>query len=101
MLPELLKQTGPDREMPTVPADGACATRAPRNEILRASKHLWRNWSGYHRRSRVETKMNCVKQLGQRLMSREFDRQVAEVQLRAAILNRFTALGSPVTVAMG
>lgn len=45
-----------------------------RNEILRASKHLgralWRNWSGYHRRSRVETKMNCVKLLGQRLMSR-------------------------------
>ena len=30
-----------------------------RNEVLRASKHLgralWRNWSGYHRRSRVET----------------------------------------------
>ena len=31
-----------------------------RNEALRASKYLgraiWRNWSGYHRRSRVETK---------------------------------------------
>ena len=76
-----------------------------RNEILRASKHLgralWRNWSGYHRRSRVETKMNCVKLLGQRLMSRDFDRQVAEVQIRAAVLNRFTALGIPMTVAAG
>ena len=76
-----------------------------RNESLRASKHfgraLWRNWSGYHRRSRVETKMNCVKQLGLRLMSRDFDRQVAEVQIRAAVMNRFTALGIPVTVAMG
>lgn len=76
-----------------------------RNEILRASKHLgralWRNWSGYHRRSRVETKMNCVKLLGQRLMSREFDRQVAEVQIRVAVLNRFTALGIPMTVAAG
>lgn len=75
-----------------------------RNEILRTSKHLgrslWRNWSGYHRRSRVETKMNCVKLLGQRLMSRDFDRQVAEVQIRAAVMNRFTALGIPVTVAM-
>ena len=74
-----------------------------RNEILRASKHLgralWRNWSGYHRRSRVETKMNCVKLLGQRLMSREFDRQVAEVQIRVAVLNHFTALGIPMTVA--
>jgi len=41
----------------------AAGARA-RNEVLRASKHLgralWRNWSGYHRRSRVETKMNCV-----------------------------------------
>lgn len=76
-----------------------------RNEILRASKHLgralWRNWSGYHRRSRVETKMNCVKLLGQRLMSQDFDRQVAEVQIRVAVLNRFTALGIPTTVAIG
>lgn len=76
-----------------------------RNAILRTSKHLgralWRNWSGYHRRSRVETKMNFVKLLGQRLMSRDFDRQVAEAQIRAAVLNRFTALGIPVTVAAG
>lgn len=76
-----------------------------RNEVLRASKHLgralWRNWSGYHRRSRVETKMNCVKLLGQRLTARDFDRQVAEVQIRVAVLNRFTALGIPTTVAIG
>lgn len=76
-----------------------------RNEVLRASKHLgralWRNWSGYHRRSRVETKINCVKLLGQRLMPRDFDRQVAEVQIRAAVMNRFTALGIPVTLALG
>ena len=40
-----------------------------RNEALRASKRfgrtIWRRWSGYHRRSRVETKMHCVKLLGQ------------------------------------
>jgi len=76
-----------------------------RNEILRTSKHLgrvlWRRGSGYHRRSRAETKMNCVKLLGQRLMSRDFDRQVAEVQIRTAVLNRFTALGIPITVAAG
>lgn len=33
-----------------------------RNEALRASKYLgraiWRNWSGYHRRSRVETTLS-------------------------------------------
>jgi hypothetical protein len=58
-------------------------------------------WSGYHRRSRVETKMHCVKLLGLRLMARDFDRQVAEFQVRVAVLNRFTALGIPVTDAVG
>ena len=81
------------------------AGAAARNEALRASKYLgralWRRWSGYHRRSRVETKMHCVKLLGQRLMARDFDRQVAEFQVRVAILNGFTALGIPVTKVVG
>jgi hypothetical protein len=76
-----------------------------RNEALRASKRfgrtIWRRWSGYHRRSRVETKMHCLKLLGQRLMARDFDRQVAEFQVRVAVMNGFTALGIPVTEAMG
>ena len=55
----------------------------------------------YHRRSRVEKKMHCVKLLGQRLMARDFDRQVAEFQVRVAILNGFTALGIPVTKVVG
>ncbi len=33
-------------------------------------------------------------------MVRDFNRQVAELQVRAAILNRFTRLGTPMTVAM-
>ncbi len=45
--------------------------------------------------------MNCLKQLGQRLMSRDSDRHVAEVQIRAAVMNRFIALGIPLTVAAG
>jgi hypothetical protein len=76
-----------------------------RNEALRASKYLgralWRRWSGYHRRSRVETKMQCVKLLGQRLMARDFDRQVADFQVRVAMLNGYTALGIPVTKVVG
>jgi hypothetical protein len=36
--------------------------------------------------------MHCVKLLGQRLMARDFDRQVAEFQIRAAVLNGFTTL---------
>jgi len=77
---------------------------AARNEILRATRRLgrtiWKKWSGYHRRSLVETKMRCFKLLGERIMARDFDRQVAELQVRAAVLNRFTRLGTPITVAM-
>ena len=85
----------PDHGSPTRPGPG------PANEALRASKYLgralWRRLTGYHRRSRAETKMNCVKLLGQKLMARDFDRQTAELQVRIAILNRFTAIGIPVT----
>jgi hypothetical protein len=77
---------------------------AARNEILRATRRLgraiWKKWSGYHQRSLVETKMRCFKLLGERIMARDFDRQVAELQVRAAALNRFTRPGTPVTVPM-
>jgi len=67
-----------------------------RNEILRATKRLgrtiWKKWSGYHRRSLVETKMRCFKLLGERVIARDFDRQVAKLQIRAAQL---TECGSP------
>lgn len=52
----------------------------------------------YHRRGLVETKMRCFKRLGERVMARDFERQVAELQIRAALLNRFTQLGTPQTV---
>lgn len=76
-----------------------------RNEAVNASRYLgraiWRRWSGYHRRSRVESKMHCVKLMGQSLMARDLDRQVAEIQVRIAVPNRYTALGIPVTVPVG
>ncbi|MGZ2260008.1 IS5 family transposase [Roseobacter sp. A03A-229] len=76
-----------------------------RNEAVNASRYLgraiWRRWSGYHRRSRVETKMHCIKLLSQSLMARDFDRQVAEIQVRVAVLNKYTALGIPVTEVVG
>jgi hypothetical protein len=69
------------------------------NEAVRSLKYLgralWRQLTGYHRRSRVETKMHCIKLLGQRLSARDFERQVA------AILNDFMALGIPKTEAVG
>ncbi len=45
--------------------------------------------------------MHCVKLLAQRLIARDVDRQVAELQVHIAILNGDTALGIPVTNAMG
>ena len=45
--------------------------------------------------------MHCVKLLGQRLMARNFERQVVEVQVRIAVMNGYTALGIPVTEAVG
>lgn len=73
-----------------------------RNETLRAMKRLgraiWKKWSGYHRRSLVETKMHCFKLLGQRLAARTFDRQTTELKVRAAILNRFSQIGTPNTI---
>ena len=76
-----------------------------RNDAVNAQRYLgrtlWRCWSGYHRRSRVETKMHCIKLLGQSLMARDFERQVAEIQIRIAVLNRYTALGIPVTEPVG
>ncbi|XZG70536.1 IS5 family transposase [Chitinibacteraceae bacterium HSL-7] len=64
-----------------------------RNEALRATRRLgralWQRWTGYHRRSLVEAKIRCFKLLGARVSARTFDRQVAELQIRAALLNHF------------
>ena len=42
-----------------------------------------------------------MKLLGQRLAAQDFDRQTAELQVRIAILNHFTALGIPITQPVG
>ena len=46
---------------------------------------IWKHWSGYHRSSLVETKMNlnCFKRLGEKVMARTFERQVTELNIRA------------------
>ncbi len=72
-----------------------------RNELLRIVKRLgrtlWKKWSGYHRRSLVETKLHCIKLLGDKLIARNFDSQVNEIHARMAVLNKFTELGRPHT----
>ncbi|OHX17499.1 hypothetical protein BI343_11885 [Chromobacterium amazonense] len=44
--------------------------------------------------------MRCFKLLGERVIARDFDRQVAELLIRAAMLNRFKGQGTPVMVRM-
>ncbi|BBF79430.1 mobile element protein (plasmid) [Acinetobacter ursingii] len=72
-----------------------------RNELLKTIKRLgrslWKKWSGYHRRSLVETKMHCIKLLGDKLTARSFPSQVNEIHARVAVLNKFTELGRPHT----
>ena len=80
---------------------GATARNGALRSCRRLGRAIWKRWTGYHRRSLVEAKMRCLKLLGERLMSRNFDRQVAELQIRAAILNRFTSLGTPLTQRAG
>lgn len=45
--------------------------------------------------------MHFVKLLGDGIMAREFNRQVTELQVRAAVLNGFAALGIPQTHPVG
>jgi hypothetical protein len=72
------------------------AARA-RNEILRASGHFgrafWKRLTGYHARSRIEAQMRRLKAFGERIASRDPNRQAAEVHTRIALMNRFSALG--------
>ena len=77
---------------------GAAARNETMRAITRLGRTIWKKWSDYHRRSLVETKMHCFKLLGQRVASRTFDRQITELKVRAAILNRFSQIGTPNTV---
>lgn len=38
--------------------------------------------------------MRCLKAFGERIAARDPDRQTAEIQIRIALMNRFSALGS-------
>ncbi len=66
-----------------------------RNKLLKTVKRLgrtlWKKWSGYHRRSLVETKMHCIKLLGDKLSARNFQSQVNEIHAPcAAVLLKYS-----------
>jgi hypothetical protein len=69
--------------------------------IRRQGRDQWKQESGYHRRSIIENVMYRYKTIGgDRLRSREFQRQATEVYLNCAILNRMAALGMPESYAV-
>ncbi len=82
-----------------------CPAAIARNETLRATRYygraFWKRWTGYHVRSRIEAKMRCLKAFGERIAARDPDRQTAEIQIRIALMNRFSALGTANIVRVG
>jgi hypothetical protein len=72
--------------------------------VLRGRKvgrEEWKKESGYHRRSLVETAMMRLKTIfAGRLKAREWKRQVTELRIRCAALNRMTGLGMPPSYAV-
>ena len=70
-------------------------------EVRKRGVKAWKKKSGYHRRSLVETAFFRLKTIfAERLRSREAQRQVTEVMLRCAAMNRMTELGMPESYAI-
>jgi hypothetical protein len=82
-----------------------CLVARARNETLRAIRHFgrayWKRWTRYHARSQIEAKMRCLKAFGERITARHTDSQTAKIQIRAALMNRVSALGTAKIVRVG
>ena len=76
-----------------------CSAARRRDETLRATRHfgrsLWKRLTGYHVRSRIQAQMRRLKAFGERLASRDPDRQAAEIHTGMALMNRFSARLEP------
>jgi hypothetical protein len=59
-----------------------------------------KRWTGYHARSWIEAKMRCLKSFRERIAARHPDNQTAEIQIRAALINRFNLLGTAEIIRM-
>jgi hypothetical protein len=74
--------------------------RLDRDENLRAirarGRRAWKQESGYHERSLVETSFSRIKRMfGDGVRGRTLDAQHCELMLRCAVMNRWTSLGMP------
>ncbi len=83
---------------------GALASNEALKACHRLGRSIWKKWSGYHRRSLVETKTHGFKRLGERVMARTFEPQVVgqvvALHVRVALLHRFTQVGRPTMVSV-
>jgi len=65
-------------------------------DMKKRGRKKWKQQSGYHRRSLVETAMARFKPIvGPQLQARAWKRQQVEVKIGCGLLNRFTQLGMP------
>ena len=64
--------------------------------VRKLNMEKWKEISGYHRRSRVETAMYRYKQImGDKLMARNKENQKTEYRIACNILNKMASLGLP------
>ena len=80
---------------------GAAGVEIPRTRALATMERLPPQKPRRNQDALCEPKDREAKLLGQRLMARDFDRQVAEFPVRVAVLNGYTALSIPVTTVTG
>ena len=67
--------------------------------IAEVGRKAWKQETGYHRRSLAETAMSRYKTIiGPSLKARTFANQQAEAAIAVRCLNRFTAIGMPVSI---
>jgi Transposase DDE domain len=70
-------------------------------KIRQIGRTKWKQESGYHRRSLVETSMFRIKTLlGTRLSTRKFEHQQVEAAIWCNVINQMTNLGMPLSVAV-
>ena len=67
-------------------------------DIRKLGRSLWKELTGYHKRSLVETAMYRIKVMfGDKLKSRKFQTQTTELIAKSNMLNRMTGLGMPIS----
>jgi hypothetical protein len=69
--------------------------------IRRTGRGVWKRAIGYHRRNKAKTAIFRIKTIfGDRVRSRSFEAQAAEMLIRCSALNRMTHLGMPYSYAV-